>query len=211
MVEKYDNNPAPAIRIRKSSHYLNLGCLAILIGLMSDAQAKQDNWYVEGANGTLYVHGALTESACRLEMESARQDIILNDIGTGRMQSIGARGNPVRFELRLADCLRSVGSKHDSRTDSTTWSNTQPALTVSFRATRDLDNPQLVKAEGISGVGLRFENDRGEDVRLGSNGKPLLLMPGQDILSYTVTPERTPAELVVGSFKAVVDFHLSYD
>lgn len=29
---------------------------------------KVDNWDVDGANGTLYVHGALTESACRLAM-----------------------------------------------------------------------------------------------------------------------------------------------
>ncbi|MBH3259844.1 type 1 fimbrial protein [Serratia marcescens] len=185
--------------------------LGVLLWLLPATQAAADNWDVEGANGTLYVHGTLTESACRLEMTSVRQDIVLGDIGTGRLQTIGARGEPVRFELRLADCLRSPGGSRDLRTGSLTRANNQPAVTVSFRAMRDADNPQLVKAQGVSGLGLRIENAHGEDVRLGSRGKPLLLTAGQAALSFTVSPERTPAHLIAGSYRAVVDFHLSYD
>ncbi|EMW1017923.1 type 1 fimbrial protein [Serratia marcescens] len=219
MAGKYDINTAQACWLSELRYYGSLGVLALMVPLalgtmlwlLPDARAKVDNWDVEGANGTLYVHGALTESACRLEMESARQDIVLGDIGTGRLQSIGARGEPVRFELRLADCLRSPGGHRDSRTGSLTWADMQPAVTVSFQANRDADNPQLVKAQGVSGLGLRLEDGRGEDVRLGSSGKALLLTPGQNTLSYTVTPERTPASLVAGSYRAVVNFHLSYD
>ncbi|EUM08938.1 fimbrial protein [Enterobacter sp. E12] len=219
MAGKYDINTARACWLSELRYYGALGGLALMVPLtlgtmlwlLPDAQAKVDNWDVEGTNGTLYVHGALTESACRLEMESARQDIALGDIGTGRLQSIGARGEPVRFELRLADCLRSPGGHRDSRTGNLTWADMQPAVTVSFRANRDADNPQLVKAQGVSGLGLRLEDGRGEDVRLGSSGKALLLTPGQNTLSYTVTPERTPASLVAGSYRAVVNFHLSYD
>lgn len=185
--------------------------LSVMLWLLPSANAAVDNWEVEGANGTLYVYGALTESACRLEMTSARQDVELGETGTGRLKAIGARGEPVRFELRLTDCLRSPASSRDERTGALTWSDNQPAVTVSFRATRDADNPQLVKAQGVSGLGLRLATEQGEDVRLGSRGKPLLLMPGQDTLSYTVTPERTSAGLMAGSYMAVVDFHLSYD
>lgn len=117
MAGKYEINTAQACWLSELRYYGALGGLALMVPLtlgtmlwlLPDARAKVDNWDVEGANGTLYVHGALTESACRLEMESARQDIALGDIGTGRLQSIGARGEPVRFELRLADCLRSPG------------------------------------------------------------------------------------------------------
>lgn len=56
-----------------------------------------------------------------------------------------------------------------------------------------------------------METVRGEDVRLGSRGKPLLLTPGQNSLSYVITPERTAANLAAGSYRAAVDFHLSYD
>ncbi|MEL5629029.1 fimbrial protein [Serratia nevei] len=185
--------------------------LGVVVWLLPPAQAAVDNWDVEGANGTLYVHGALTESACRLEMTSAHQDISLGETGSGRLRTVGARGEPIRFELRLEDCLHSPAGSRDVRTGSLTWADNQPAVTVSFRATRDADNPQLVKAQGVSGLGLRLENTQGEDVRLGSRGKPLLLTPGQNTLSYTITPERTPAALIVGSYQAVVDFHLSYD
>lgn len=203
----------------KLRYYGTLGGLALMalltlgaiVWLLPTAQAAVDNWNVEGANGTLYVHGALTESACRLEMTSAYQDIALGETGTGRLQAIGAQGEPIRFELRLADCLRSSAGSRDVRTGGLTWADNQPAVTVSFTAPRDADNPQLVQAQGVSGLGLRLENGQGEDVRLGSRGKPLLLTPGQDSLSYTVTPERTPAALVAGSYRAVVDFNLSYD
>lgn len=187
---------------------LTLGAIA---WLLPSAQAAVDNWDVEGANGTLYVYGALTESACRLEMTSSHQDIALGEVGTGRLQTVGARGESVRFELRLEDCLRSPAGSRDVRTGGLVWSNNQPAVTVSFRATRDAQNPQLVKVQGASGLGLRIENAQGEDVRLGSRGKPLLLIPGQNTLSYSVAPERTTDPLMAGRYQAAVDFHLSYD
>jgi len=219
MAGKYDIKTARACWLNELRYYGTLGGLALMVPLalgavlwlLPGAQAKVDNWDVEGANGKLYVHGALTESACRLEMASARQDIALGETGTGRLQTIGARGEPVRFELRLADCLRSPGGHRDARTGSLTWADMQPVVTVSFRANRDADNPQLVRAQGVSGLGLRLEDEQGEDVRLGNWGKPLLLTPGQNTLSYTVTAERTSAGLMAGSYRAVVDFHLSYD
>jgi type 1 fimbria pilin len=124
---------------------------------------------------------------------------------------VGSQGEPVRFELRLTDCLRNSAGSSDLRRGGTVSADGQPAVTVSFRAVRDADNSQLVKAEGVSGMGLRLEDARGEDVRLGSRGAPLLLMPGQDTLTYSVLPERTSAHLMAGSYRAVVDFHLSYD
>ncbi len=206
-------------RSAELKYYATLGGLSLMVPLtlgvalwlLPEAQATVDNWDVEGANGTLYVHGALTESACRLEMTSARQDIALGETGTGQLQTPGARGTAVRFELRLEDCLRSSAGSRDVRTGGLTWASNQPAVTVSFSAVRDADNPQLAKAQGVSGLGLRLTTGNGEDVRLGSRGKPLLLTPGQNALTYRVVAERTPAELVAGRYRAVVDFHLSYD
>jgi hypothetical protein len=57
------------------------------------AIAAVDNWDVEGANGSIYVHGILTESACRLEMTTARQDILLGGIGSGHLQKKEIEGN----------------------------------------------------------------------------------------------------------------------
>lgn len=177
--------------LKELRYYAALGGLALmaplslttLLWLLPPAHAV-DNWQVDGANGVLEVRGALTESACRLEMDSARQDIWLGDVATGRLAKVGDRGAAVVLELRLRDCLRG------------------PA---------DVDNPQLVKAQGVSGLGLRFLDAGGEDVRLGSRGKPLWLTPGSDTLTYQVAPERTAAPLMAGSYRAVVDSSLSYD
>ena len=105
-------------------YYATLGGLALMVpfalGMMlwlwPGAQAKADNWDVDGANGSLYVYGALTASACRLDMTSVHQDVALGEVGTGRLQTIGARGEPVRVELRLEDCLRSPVGSRDART-----------------------------------------------------------------------------------------------
>ncbi|OJT41046.1 fimbrial protein [Serratia plymuthica] len=205
---------------RDWQYYGALGALALMapiaLGTMllllptAHGQAV-DNWYTDGANGVLQVRGALTESACRLEMGSARQDIQLGETGTGRLQNVGDRGTSVGFELRLQDCLRSPAGSRDSRTGGLTWAAHQPAVTVSFSAPADVNNPQLVKAQGVSGVGLRLTDPLGQDVRLGSRGQPLLLTPGQNALAYQVTPERTRAPLVAGAYFAAVDFRLSYD
>lgn len=184
--------------------------LVILMLLLPTSHAA-DNWEVEGANGVLYVTGALTESACRLEMASAYQDVWLGETGTARLETLGAQGVPVAVELRLKDCLRAPASQRDVRSGSLTWSDNQPAVTVRFRAVSDTDNPQLVKAQGVSGMGLRLTDPAGRDVRLGSRGEPLFLTPGQNSLVYTVTPERTGAPLDVGAYHATVDFQLNYD
>jgi type 1 fimbria pilin len=74
-----------------------------------------------------------------------------------------------------------------------------------------MDNPRLVKVQGVSGLALHLMDPEGRDVRLGSRGKPLLVTPGQNVLTYTVVAERTIAPLVAGAFWAVVNFRLSYD
>ncbi|HIE1062981.1 TPA: fimbrial protein [Serratia marcescens] len=186
--------------------------LGTVLWLLPSAQAQQaDNGYTDGANGVLHVRGALTESACRLDMVSARQDIQLGEIATGRLQQVGDQGAPVAFELRLKDCLRSPAGSRDSRTGGLIWAAEQPAVTVSFNAPADADSPQLVKVQGISGLALRMTDPQGRDIRLGSRGAPLLLTPGQNSLAYQVTPERTRAPLVAGAYLATVDFRLSYD
>jgi type 1 fimbria pilin len=214
MDDKFNKNYS----VSELRYYCSIGSLALMgplalgavLWLLPPAQAT-DNWDVEGANGILYVQGALTESACRLEMTSMRQDILLGEVGTGRLKHPGDRGEPVRFELRLEDCLRSSAAARDERTDALTWADNQPAISVRFNAVRDADNPMLVQAQGVTGVGLRLEDSQGQDVRLGSRGKALLLQPGQNTLNYTVTPERTSADMMPGSYSSMVDFHLSYD
>ena len=152
------------------------------------------NLDIEGAPGMLYVHGTLTESACRLGMNSLYQDIVLEDTGKGQLRYVGMQGTPVRFTLRLEDCLYSLAGSKDPRTG---W------------RIRDDSTPALVKAPGFSVLGLTTA--QGEHVRPGDQGRPLLLTSGQNVLNYVITPERTSAALGAGSYRAVIDFYLSYD
>ncbi|WP_235432644.1 fimbrial protein [Pragia fontium] len=188
--------------------------MAMLIGagwlLLPGVQAAE-HWTVEGANGLLRVHGTLTESACRLEMDSAWQDINLGNMSTGRLRQIGERGTPVAVQLRLQDCLPGRAYNPGERTGNLVWSPDQPAVSISFSAPADADNPQLVRVQGAGGLALRLTDALGRDVRLGSRGTPVLLMPGQNELTYTITPERTQAALQPGAYWARVNVGLSYD
>ncbi|HID9396043.1 TPA: fimbrial protein [Serratia marcescens] len=203
---------------RELGYYATLGGLALMVPLslttvlwfLPTAHAV-DNWDVDGANGVLEVRGALTESACRLEMDSARQDVWLGEVATGRLTQPGDRGAPVIVQLRLRDCLRSPAANRDERSGAVSWAADQPAVRVSFSAPADTDNPQLVKLRGVSGLGLRLQDAAGEDVRLGSRGKPLWLTPGSSVLNYSLMAERTAAALSAGSYWALVDFKMSYD
>jgi len=181
-----------------------------MLALLPGALAA-DNGNVDGAHGVLHVHGALTESACRLDMTSAYQDVWLGETGTARLAQVGARGTPVRVQLHLRDCLRSPANNRDERNDNVLWSPHQPAVSLSFVAPADADNPALVKVQGASGVALRMTDALGRDIRLGRRGAPLLLAVGQGQLDYTVTPERTRAPLQAGAYSAQLNFRLNYD
>lgn len=188
--------------------------LAVLIGVMvvvTPFARAADNWNVEGANGVLHVRGELVESACRLDMQSARQDVWLGVTGTGHLQRVGDRGIPVAVRLTLRDCSRGTSDSRDARTGNLLWSAVQPAVSVSFVAPADADNPQLIAVRGVSGLALRLTDEAQRDVRLGSRGAPLLLTPGQNELVYIVTPERTGASLQPGAYWAQVDVRLNYD
>lgn len=192
-----------------------LAALALLTGCMSLSIAHAAESVVadgvDGNTGVLQVRGALTESACRLDMRSAFQDVYLGEVGTGRLSNIGERATPVKFQLQLRDCLRGSSRNVDERTGTLLWSANQPSMTISFTAPADIHNPQLVRVNGASGIGLRLTDPANHDVALGMRGQPVMLTPGQNQLTYAVALERTPAALRAGAFWSQINFKLNYD
>lgn len=186
------------------------GVLTVAISVISQANAA-DNWGVDGANGVLQVRGALSESACRLEMSSAWQEINLGTTATGRLRKVGDRGTPVKVVLKLRDCISGPARMLDERSANLRWSPGQPAVTVRFIAPADINNPELLQVQGAGGLALRVTDKLGRDIRLGSRGASLLLTPGNNQLTYTITPERTREPLQAGSYQAQVNFGLSYE
>lgn len=191
------------VRIRS---ILSVAALAILFPAHAVNNVQTDE-----ANGVMQVRGVLSESACRLAMNSAWQDIDLGHIATGRLRHVGDSGTPVDVQLYLEDCVAGPARSLDERSGNLRWSPGQPAATISFVAPADADNPQLIRVQGAGGLALRITDKLGRDVRLGSKGADLLLTPGRNQLTYTLTPVRTAAPLKAGAFRAKINVGLSYD
>lgn len=166
---------------------------------------------IDGETGLVHVYGSLTESPCRLETASAWQAVYAGNTASAQLQKAGDRGQPVTVQFRLRDCQAITSRNRDDRSDSMLWSANQPAVSVRFTAPVDRYNSELIAVSGASGMGLRMTDAYGRDIRLGSRGAPLLLNPGQDILTYTLSTERTSAPLRAGAWHAMVNVGLEYD
>lgn len=180
-------------------------------GLLFTPAHAQNKQSVIGENGSLTVYGSLTESACRLEMESARQDVQLGNLDTAMLQQPGDHGRPVSFQLRLKDCVRGPSHARDTQTGDLTWSTMQPSVSVYFSGVSDDDAPDYIKVRGAGGLALRLMDSRGHLITLSPHATPLLISPGMDQLTYTVTPIRTVAPLRAGAYQASIGFRILYD
>ncbi|MGL5387398.1 MAG: fimbrial protein [Serratia sp. (in: enterobacteria)] len=167
--------------------------------------------FVEGNEGILHVYGALTESACRLDMTSANQVVEMGVIGTGRLQSVGAEGTPVAVNLILRDCLRVSSYNLDERQGNVVWAEDQPSMSITFLAPQDIYDSKMIGVRGAQGLALRLSDSEQHPVPLGQRNRPVLLNPGNNVLNYWLTPVRTAAPLQAGAYTANVDFRLSYD
>lgn len=183
----------------------------LCIVIFTCASARADDWNVEGEHGELHVYGALTEGACQINMESRDQQIDLGYISNSALRHPGDSGKPVYFEIKLDRCIRSGGVQTDRYKGGLVWDSQQPVVTLSFLAQSDPAMPTLIKANGISGLGLRIEDSLHRTVTPGERGEPLFLTPGSNVLAYTVTPVRTEGLLTTGFFQATVNFQVNYD
>lgn len=190
-----------------------LALLLLLFFFPLTTQAGRDGWNVDGEHGELHVNGYLTEAACRLDMISEFQEVELGNTSTADLAHPGGEGKPVAFQIRLRDCLRTQSNQRDSRSGNLVWSANQPVVSVAFLAAADVDDPTLVRVNGISvsGVGLKLMDDRYRMQRLGSWNTPQFIDPGQDELTYYATPVRTSASLAAGDYQATVNFALNYE
>ena len=197
---------------RRAAGCQTLALMAAMVGGLNIASVRADETLVQDEmSGTLEVYGSLTESACRLEMESLHQTIELGNTDSAKLLHPGDRATPVTFKLMLKECVRGRSAVRDPRTGALTWSSMQPAVSVYFSGNSDADVPEYVQVKGTGGLALRLSDSHGRLLPLNQRAIPLLLSPGQDQLSWTVTPVRTPAPLQAGPYHASVDFRMIYD
>lgn len=182
--------------------------LSLLLSISSTTLASEKS---ESGDVPFIVAGIMVEGACILEMQSASQEISLSAVSASLLKKIGNRGAPLPIVLHLKNCIRMQGSITDRRTGSRSWDAIQPIASLTFLAPADSDNPALVQVTGARGIGLRITDAGQNDIRLGERSKPQFLTPGSDDLVFYVAPERTSEQLVMGPYKAVVNFSLEYD
>lgn len=188
-----------------------LYCAATLCITTPMLAAGIDNWQVEGLHGEIHVSGTLIEAPCTLDMASAWQEVSLGDVGAYYLRKPGNQAEPVPFTLLFRDCIRSQGVLYDQRTDTPTWSEMQPIVTVSFVAPADPYYPEMLAVKGVSGLALKITDKQNNNIRLGTRGRPQFLELPQGALTYYVTPVRTPEKMSEGRFRAVMDFRVNYD
>lgn len=170
-----------------------------------------DNWQVDGANGTLYVSGSLTESPCRLAMSSAYQAIELGNTETAELKAVGDRGRPTQFHLELQDCIEVNSALENVQTGQTAWSSTQPAVKIRFIAPTVPWMPNYIKVNGVQGLGLALNNTAGQALPISLDSNPVLLPSGQSTLTYTVTPVRIAQLMQPGAYSALISFEMLYE
>lgn len=212
------------MKINKNSYFSYhrnwVSSLLFLIFISSIGQAADNNttryrpdgnWDVQGANGQLYVFGSLTESACRIAMESTYQSVDMGNIETADLQQVGQKGKPVPFHIELLDCIETVTALRDLKTGSVAWSSSQPGIKVRFLASSVPGSPDLIDVSGVEGVALQLSDNDGRAIPIGETSFPQLLSPGQDNLTYFLTPVRIADKLQAGAYRSLVSFELIYD
>ena len=190
---------------------LTLAAVALVISALALSASAADDWNVDGENGELRVHGELMEGACQLDMTSAWQQVSLGSIDRHELAKPGDRTEPVAFKITLRRCSRTGGDQYDLYTGTSTQDAVQPVVTLTFTGVSDPLMPSLLAVTGIGGAGLMLIDPQGRRVIPGERGEPLMLVPGDNTLTYTVAAMRTPAPLTDGPFRAVAGFEVSYD
>ncbi|WP_105637528.1 fimbrial protein [Cronobacter dublinensis] len=189
----------------RMAHIIALGAaLGFIAPVMADEPVSADG-------GALYVHGVMRENTCRLEMDSAWQDVDLGDISRADVSLVGKMAKPVTVTLYLRDCPEIPTHSANITSLTHTRSAQQPGYQARFIAPTDALNPDLIKVTGVSGIGLRLKDNHGQTVKMAQQGDTVLLNPGQDTVSFTLAPERTAAPLAAGPYHAVINFSMIYE
>ena len=184
---------------------------ALLLAASPIVASAADKPDARGPNAQFLISGTLLETACSLAMDSAYQEIWLGNTGTADLHRPGDQGVPVAIKLRLRGCVRTEGGRRDEHGGALAWSSAEPVIGLTFRAPADMDNSELAGVAGAAGFGLRLTDALRRPIQLNKSSRPWFVQPGDSVLTYYVTPERTSAPLRAGAFHSYINLYLTYD
>lgn len=165
---------------------------------------------IDGQHGVIHVSGSLTESPCRLSMDSNNQSISIGNIPFSFFNNKN-EVKYVSFNIELLDCLETQSELENFQTGNMVWSSSQPAIKARFYAVTEPFFTDVIKVNGVEGIGLKLISDDGLVVSMGNDSPPILINPGQNILKYNIMPIRTSGPMTSGAFSALIAFEMLYD
>jgi len=169
-----------------------------------------------GNTGIVHFRGALLASTCTLTPDSQQQIVDLGDIEGRQLLNIGDRSTPVPFKLSFTHCLIGAYGSVDSlagqpgKNARSLYLSGERAASLTFTGESDWLNNELLALSGLMGVGLRLQDEQGNNLVLNQVSYPYVLQPGDNTLWFKVSLESTRRAVMANSFAAVLNIKVNY-
>lgn len=179
--------------------------------------SRQDMSNTEAEAGNVHFHGRVFVSPCVLDMSTRDQSVELGDISAARFHQRGDRSTPVKFTVRLNDCLKGATETIENFPAEMSGrylrvrGTGEQGVTIRFSAEGDSANADLVKLRGsVHGAGLRIMNGNQALLGLNRDQKLYLINPGNNTLTFLAALESTQQSVSAGEFQGLVRLEVEY-
>ena len=201
---------------------INLRALLFPILLLShsvDARltpVHQALYNTDNQHGILHFSGEILVSPCILAAESQEQDIVMGITSARWFRQAGDRTKQVTFVINLQDCLAGSHGYHRDSPGEVAGFGKPARLTggqmvsLSFSGESDDLNPELLRVQGVKGLGLRLMDAQGNPLILNQAQRAYLLTPGDNSLTFKVALESTRKYVVAGNYYGMIRLMMEY-
>ena len=178
--------------------------------------AHRNLYHAERQNGVVHFRGAVMASPCILDSASQEQDIAMGDISARQFHQAGDQSKQVTFVVKMKDCLTGAYEYHRDLPGEMTgnrnrvYTTGEQVISLSFSGETDDVNPDLLKVQGVRGLGLRLMDHNGKPLSLNQTHNPYLLPSGDSNLTFIAALESTQKYTGAGSYYGMVRLMLEY-
>ncbi|WP_029569770.1 fimbrial protein [Pantoea ananatis] len=172
-----------------------------------------DNWEVDGLNGTIVVNGMMLTEPCAIASESREQELDLGALSQRELEKVGDVSVPVDMHIILEHCPGGVHQLHESQdVRHNLWLADQSIASVTITGEEEPSDPRFFRLKGsTSGISLRLEDAKGEQLMPSVAEHPLALNQGRNDLMLKVQLRRNEMPITPGEWTAIVQLGMEYD
>lgn len=161
--------------------------LALLIGSLSPGALAYDT--------LITVTGNLIGNSCTVTADSRNITVHFDEVGTHQLSAAGGLSEKIPFIIKLEECAP-----------------TFTGVKVSFSATPDADNPQLIKVNGdASGVAIQLTDEKQNPLALGTQTEAYGLTGNNSVeIKFYASLIAKQATVSAGTLSATATWVLEY-